>query len=286
MKDKRQHVICIANQKGGVAKTTSTAYLGAALARLHRHVLLIDSDPQCNLTYSLELDEAQQEFCLENNLASIYESGQPAEQCLVNIRENLDLIAASPDLVMTEVTLDSQPEVLSEQPERILSGALKPLVPRYDYVLIDCPPSQGMLTLNGLVAASWLLIPTLASVISLTGLERMLEQVHEIVHGDPPLNPELKILGVLLTKFRRDRTVEVELEDRLRSLPEEFTVFKTVIPDRSQFELLGELKVQTGRHLLDLSMVSYSLLPYLTLAMEIEKMLRQKSWAQSPGAGA
>ncbi len=277
LRDQKKHIICIANQKGGVAKTTSTAYLGAALARLHRHVLVIDSDPQCNLTYSLELDEAQQEFCLENNLASMYESGHPAESCLVSIRDNLDLISASPDLVMTEVTLDSQPEALSGEPEAILKQALAPIANRYDYILIDCPPSQGMLTLNGLVAAQWVLIPTLASVISLTGLERMIEQVHEIVHGDPPINAQLEILGVLLTKFRKDRTVELELEKRLRSLPEEFTVFKTVIPDRSQFELLGELKVQTGRHLLDLSMVSYSLLPYLTLAMEIEKILRQKS---------
>ncbi len=105
----------------------------------------------------------------------------------------------------------------------------------------------------------------------------MLEQVQEIAHGDPPLNSELKILGVLLTKFRRDRTVEVELEGRLRSVPEEFHVFKNMIPDRSQYELLGELTAQTGRHLMDLSMVSYSLLPYLTLAMEIEKMLSPKS---------
>lgn len=283
-KERKKHIICIANQKGGVAKTTSTAYLGAALARLHRHVLLIDSDPQCNLTYSLELEQPQLDFCLENNLASIYESGQPAEETLISIRENLDLIAASPDLVMTEVTLDGQPETLSTEPERILQQALLPLADRYDYVLIDCPPSQGMLTLNGLVTAHWVLIPTLASVISLTGLERMIEQIHEIVHGEPPLNPDLKILGVLLTKFRKDRTVEVELEERLRSLPEEFTVFKTVIPDRSQFELLGELKAQTGKHLLDLSMVSYSLLPYLTLAMEIEKMLRQKSWAPQAGS--
>ena len=151
--------------------------------------------------------------------------------------------------------------------------ALEPIAARYDFVIIDCPPSQGMLTLNGLVASNWVIIPTLASVISLTGLERMLEQVHEIVHGDPPINEDLKILGVLITRFRRDRTVEIELEQRLRELTEEFHVFKTVIPDRSQFELLGELKAQTGRHLLDLSMVSYSLLPYLTLAMEIEKML-------------
>ncbi len=281
MRSAKNHIICVANQKGGVAKTTTTAYLGAALARLHRKVLIIDSDPQCNLTFSVEPDEAQQEFAMENNLAAIYESGQSAESCLIHIRDNMDLIAASPDLVMTEVTLDASPESLSEQPERLLANALEPIIHRYDYVVIDCPPSQGMLTLNGLVCADWLLIPTQASVISLTGLERMLEQVHEIVSGEPALNENLKILGVLLTKFRRDRTVEVELETRLRSLPEEFTVFKTVIPDRSQFELLGELKAQTGRHLLDLSMVSYSLLPYLTLAMEIEKMLGAKPQASA-----
>ena len=274
---KKSHIVCIANQKGGVAKTTTTAYLGAALARLNRRVLVIDSDPQCNLTYSLEIDEVQQEFALENNLAAIYESGQDAESCLIRLRDHLPLIAASPDLVMTEVTLDSSPETLSTEPEKILRNALSPICARYDYILVDCPPNQGMLTLNALVAADWLIIPTLASVISLTGLERMLEQVHEIVHGEPPLNANLKIMGVLLTKFRKDRTVEVDLETRLRSCPEEFCVFKTVIPDRSQFELLGELKAQTGRSLLDLSMVSYSLLPYLTLAMEVEKILLPKS---------
>lgn len=279
---KKSNVICIANQKGGVAKTTTTAYLGAALARLNRRVLLIDSDPQCNLSYSMELDEEQQEFVLENNLASMYESGQDADSCTLRLRDNLALIAAAPDLVMTEVTLDSSPETLSAEPERILRNALEQVAGRYDYVLIDCPPSQGMLTLNGLVAANWVIIPTLAQVISLTGLERMLEQVHEIVHGEPPLNTDLKIMGILLTKFRKDRAVEVELEERLRGCPEEFFVFKTVIPDRSQFGLLGELKTQTGRSLLDLSMVSYSLLPYLTLAMEIEKILMPKTVRQTP----
>lgn len=280
MKNKSSNIICIANQKGGVAKTTTTAYLGAALARLNKRVLLIDSDPQCNLTYSMELDEPQQEFVLENNLASMYESGQDADKCTLRLRDNLHLIAASPDLVMTEVTLDSSPETLSQEPDGIMRKALSVVAHLYDYVLVDCPPSQGMLTLNALVAANWIIIPTLASVISLTGLERMMEQVYEIVHGDPPLNADLKIMGVLLTKFRKDRAVEVDLEERLRACPEEFFVFKTVIPDRSQFGLLGELKTQTGRSLLDLSMVSYSLLPYLTLAMEIEKLLMPKMATQ------
>jgi chromosome partitioning protein len=177
---------------------------------------------------------------------------------------------------MTEITLDGNPDTISNEPEQLLKHALADIAGRYDYIIIDCPPSQGMLTLNALVAADWVLIPTQASVISLTGLERMMEQIHEIVHGQPPINANLKILGVLLTKFRKDRTVEVELEQRLRELTEEFVVFKTIIPDRSQFELLGELQAHTGRHLLDLSMVSYSLLPYLTLAMEIEKMLTPK----------
>lgn len=184
---------------------------------------------------------------------------------------------------MTEVTLDNSPESLSGQPERILFDGLQPVVSNYDYVLIDCPPSQGMLTLNALCASNWIIIPTMASVISLTGLERMLEQVHEIVHGEPSLNEDLKILGVLITRFRKDRTVEVELEQRLRTLEEDFAVFRTVIPDRSQFELMGELQAHTGRHLVDLSMVSYSLLPYLTFAMEVEKMLSQKQPVRKGG---
>lgn len=270
-------IICAANQKGGVAKTTTAAYLGAAFARLNKYVLVVDSDPQCNLTYSLELDETQQEFSLENNLATIYESGQSSEDCLIRLRDGLTTIAGSSDLVMTEITMDSNPQSLASEPERILRNALAPFKHRFDYTIIDCPPSQGMLTLNALVAADYVLIPTLASVISLTGLERMLEQIHEIVHGDMALNPELKILGVLITRFRRDRNTELEMETKLRSAPEEFHVFKTVIPDRSQFGLLGELKTQTGKHLMDLSMVSYSLLPYLTLAMEIDKMLTPKA---------
>ena len=272
-KARKNRVICVANQKGGVAKTTTAAYLGAAFARLGKYVLVVDSDPQCNLTYSMEIDEAAQEKSIENNLATIYESGQEADTCTLRIRDNLSLIPASADLVMTELTLDSSPDALSSEPERILRNALAPLRHRYDYTIIDCPPSQGMLTLNALVAADYLLIPSLASVISLTGLERMLEQLYEIVNGDLALNPDLKLLGVLLTRFRRDRNSELEIEAKLRSVPEEFFVFKTVIPDRSQFGLLGELKAQTGRHLMELSMVSYSLLPYLTLAMEIEKTL-------------
>jgi cellulose biosynthesis protein BcsQ len=185
---------------------------------------------------------------------------------------------------MTEITMDSNPQSLSTEPERILRNALSPFRHRFDYTIIDCPPSQGMLTLNALVAADYVIIPTLASVISLTGLERMIEQIHEIVHGDMALNPELSILGVLITRFRRDRNAEVELESKLRSAPEEFHVFKTVIPDRSQFGLMGELKTQTGKHLMDLSMVSYSLLPYLTLAMEIEKMLKEKASANKTAA--
>lgn len=272
-KARTNRVICVANQKGGVAKTTTAAYLGAAFARLNKYVLMVDSDPQCNLTYSMELDEAAQEKAIENNLATIYESGQDIDSCTLRVRDNLSLIPASADLVMTELTLDSSPNAISSEPERILRNSLAPLRARYDYTIIDCPPSQGMLTLNALVAADYLIIPSLASVISLTGLERMIEQLHEIVHGDMALNADLKLLGVLLTRFRRDRNAELEIEAKLRSAPEEFFVFKTVIPDRSQFGLLGELKAQTGRHLTELSMVSYSLLPYLTLAMEIEKIL-------------
>lgn len=273
---KSNKIICVANQKGGVAKTTTAAYLGAALSRLNKDVLVIDSDPQCNLSYSLEFDEVQQEFALENNLATIYESGQAAQQCLLRVKDNFHAISGSSDLVMTEITLDSNPQSLASEPERMLRNALLPLRERFDYTIIDCPPSQGMLTLNALVAADYLIIPTLASVISLTGLERMLEQTHEIVHGDMALNPDLKILGVLITRFRKDRNTEIEIESKLRSAPEEFHVFKAVIPDRSQFGLMGELKSQTGKHLIDLSMVSYSLLPYMTLAMEIEKMLSPK----------
>ena len=135
MRNKKTQVICIANQKGGVAKTTTAAYLGAALARLNRRVLLVDSDPQCNLSYSMELEEAQQEFVLENNLASIYESGQDADTCTLRLRDNLSLIAASPDLVMTEVTLDSNPETLAEEPEKSLRNALDPVTNKYDYII-------------------------------------------------------------------------------------------------------------------------------------------------------
>lgn len=281
--ERKNKIICVANQKGGVAKTTTSAYLGTALSRLNKSVLVVDCDPQCNLTYSMELDEGQQEFALENNLATIYESGQSAEECLIKLRDSLTLLAGSSDLVMTEITMDSNPQSLASEPERMLRNAISPLRDQFDYTIIDCPPSQGMLTLNALVAADYVLIPSLASVISLTGLERMIEQIHEIVHGDMALNPELKILGVLITRFRKDRNTELEMEAKLRSAPEEFHVFNTVIPDRSQFGLMGELKQQTGKPLMDLSMVSYSLMPYMTLAVEIEKMLTPKS---SPRAQA
>ena len=178
--------IAIGNQKGGVGKTTSTACIGAALALQGRRVLLIDLDAQQNLTFTLTQNEDPE--------TSIYDTlvkDQPLP--IVSIRENLDLVPASLDLARAEIDMATM-----MAREGILKSYLDEQKEKYDYILMDCSPSLGIVTTNALVAADKLYIPLTAEALPLKGLTMLVDIVREVKRR---VNPTLELGGVFLTRF-------------------------------------------------------------------------------------
>ena len=183
---KRNLTIAIGNQKGGVGKTTSTACIGAALALQGRRVLLIDLDAQQNLTFTLTQNEDPE--------TSIYDTlvkDQPLP--IVSIRENLDLVPASLDLARAEIDMATM-----MAREGILKSYLDEQKEKYNYILMDCSPSLGIVTTNALVAADKLYIPLTAEALSLKGLTMLDDIVREVKRR---VNPTLELGGVFFTRF-------------------------------------------------------------------------------------
>lgn len=179
-------VIAVANHKGGVGKTTSVACIGAALARHGRRTLLIDLDAQQNLTFTLMGDKEAE--------SSVYDSlikGTPLP--VVEIAENLDLIPSSLELARAETDLSSK-----LMREAQLKNRIAEIAGDYDYILLDCPPSLGIITTNALVAATELYIPLTAEALPLKGLTMLDEVVGEIRQA---INPRLELGGVFITRY-------------------------------------------------------------------------------------
>ena len=210
-------VVAVANQKGGVGKTTTAVNLGAYLA-LGVRVLLIDLDPQANATSSLGLDPSGVEL-------STYEAliGQvPMADAIVSSgRLQLDLVPASRALAGAQVELVEMPDR-----EHRLRVALSEVRTRYDVVLIDCPPSLGILTLNALVSADLLLAPVQCEYLALEGVAQLMETI-ELVRDT--LNPRLELLGMLMTMYDPRTRLSSQVVDEVRRHFPEHT-FETVIP--------------------------------------------------------
>jgi chromosome partitioning protein len=211
-------VIAIVNQKGGVGKTTTAVNLGASLALLGRRVLLVDNDPQGNTTSGLGIDKAQ----IAEDIYDVLLADVSAERVIQPTgTPGLDLIPATINLAGAEIELVS---TLSRETK--LKRALEPLLPRYDYILIDCPPSLGLLTLNALTAADEVLIPVQAEYYALEGLSQLtnvLRRVREM------LNPRLTITGVLVTMYdARTRLATEVLQEVNAHFPSQ--VYRTHIP--------------------------------------------------------
>lgn len=212
-------IYTLANQKGGVGKTTTVINLGAYLAYFGQRVLLVDLDPQANATSCLKIEK-------QNIRGSTYEvlvdSAQASPFILHNPRLKLALLPASPALAGGEV------ELVSEMArETRLKNALAPLVERYDYILIDCPPSLGLLTLNGLVAArDGVIIPVQCEYLALEGLGHLSNTLERVRKA---LFPELKVRGVVLTMYDgRTNLANDVVEEVRRYFPNQ--VFQAVIP--------------------------------------------------------
>jgi len=213
------YIYTLVNQKGGVGKTTTAINLGAYLAYYGQRVLLVDIDPQANASACLGVDK---NTIRGGTYESLWSTGSAASYILHNPRLKLSLLPASPSLAGAEVELVNE---LAR--ETYLSKALEPVIARYDYILIDCPPSLGLLTVNGLVAArDGVIIPVQCEYLPLEGLGQLtltLERVRGALYS------ELEIRGVLLTMFdgRTNLSSDVVAEVR-RHFPEQ--VFESIIP--------------------------------------------------------
>lgn len=208
------NIISISNHKGGVGKTTSTINIGAALSRQGKKVLLLDLDPQANLSQSLGLIDAHRTIC--GAFKGLYGLGPVA------IDKRLEAIPSSLDLSGVEVEISRQPGR-----EYILKNLLDPLRGRYDYILIDSPPSLGLLTINGLIASDRVYIPLQAEYLALGGLTKLMEVITAISEGP---NKDLDLGGVFITRYDQRKVLNREVAAIIENHFKE-RVFKTKIRD-------------------------------------------------------
>lgn len=212
-------IISMVNQKGGVGKTTTAINLGAYLAQVGQRVLLVDLDPQCNATACLGVDHRT----VRNGTYETLIGEEPvAEAILRNQKLQLSLLPSAGSLAGAQVEL-----VDVESRERLLREALRPVDGRYDYILVDCPPSLGILTVNGLVAATdGVLIPVQCEYLALEGLSQLMSTLQRVRQG---LYPGLRIRGLLMTMFDARTNLSQDVVAEVRGhFPGQ--VFETIIP--------------------------------------------------------
>jgi chromosome partitioning protein len=255
-------IIAIANQKGGVGKTTTAINLGACLAVAEKRTLVIDTDPQGNATSGLGIDKDE----LEKSIYDVLIEEGPIEDAIV--REvhfpYLDLVPATRDLVGAEVEL-----VNRRNRETILRRAVDAVRDRYDFILIDCPPSLGLLTLNTLAASDSVLIPIQCEFYALEGLSQLLNTV-TIVQKN--LNPALQIEGVLLTMYDGRLNLSRQVADEAKEYfgPK---VYKTTIPRNVRIAEAPSF----GKPIVLYDILSVGAKSYLSLAKEVIARRRSRT---------
>ncbi len=212
-------IYAIANQKGGVGKTTTAINLGSYLAETGKKVLLIDIDPQANATSSIGVEK---EKINGGTYEALLGTSPPTENILHNPRLNMDLLPSTPGLAGAGVEL-----VNEEKREHRLKNSIQELISDYDYTLIDCPPSLGLLTLNGLLAANdGLIIPVQCEYLALEGLGQLIQTLNRIRNA---ISPNLRIRGVLLTMFDPRTNLSGDVVEEVKKyFPNQ--VFQAIIP--------------------------------------------------------
>jgi len=211
-------IYTLVNQKGGVGKTTTAINLGAYLAQFGQQVLIVDLDPQANATSCLGVDKNM----VRGGTYEALLNGSAAPYILLNEKLQLSLLPSSPALAGAEVEL-----VNEREREARLKRALEPLIERYDYILVDCPPSLGLLTVNGLVAAGdGVLVPVQCEYLALEGLGQLTQTIQRVRSA---LFPNLKVRGVILTMFDPRTNLATDVVSEVnRHFPNQ--VFKAIVP--------------------------------------------------------
>jgi chromosome partitioning protein len=189
-------IISIINHKGGVGKTTTTVNLGAGLCLLKKKILLIDIDPQANLTINLGLDISE-----NKNIYGALRGKYPLP--ITQIKNGFDVVPSTIDLSAAEIELNQEPAR-----ETLLKQLISPLLSNYDFILIDCPPSLGLLTLNALTASGAAIIPVELSGFALAGMNKLFEIIEKV---NQRINPQLDTYRILITRIDKRQAVQKEL---------------------------------------------------------------------------
>lgn len=211
-------IIAITNQKGGVGKTTTAINLSACLAEAGQHVLLVDFDPQGNATSGLGLERNE----LERTIYDVLTENAPVKDSMVQeVQSNLDILPSDMNLAGAEIEFQGV-----EDKEKILQSCLNQIRDEYDFILIDCPPSLNILTINAMTAADTVLVPIQCEYYALEGLNQVLKTVDLVKRK---LNPQLELEGVVFTMYDARTNLSLEVVDSVKKNLNR-TIYKTIIP--------------------------------------------------------